>query len=116
MRGGDKKVTHARITLRELGSLLADQASPIDIPVGEAKAGDLVTIKGLTGYQFLSVDGAALLARPDLNTDRRKPVPTTPEMVVAINRRTSEATSDRDRHLAVLQNGARGVGQPFTTS
>src|ERR1700674_4767347 len=90
MGGGDKKVTRTRITLRELRSLLAAQAPVVDIPPGEAKAGDLVTIEGLDGHQFLSTDGEVLLARPDLNAARRKPVPTKAERVVAIIRRSSE--------------------------
>jgi superfamily II DNA or RNA helicase len=90
MRGRDKKVTNARITLRELRSLLAPEAPPLDIPSAEAKAGDLVTTKDVTGFQCLSVDGRVLLARPDLSLGRRKPVPTTAESVVAIYRRTTE--------------------------
>ena len=86
----DGKTTQAHITIRELRGLLAVEVPPMDIPPGEATAGDLVTIKGRPGHQFLSTEGGRLFARPDLNTVKRKPSPTEPDEVATILHRAAE--------------------------
>jgi len=80
----------ARITLRELRSLLAIQLPPIDIPAKDARPGDLVTIKDRSGYQFLAGKAGDLVAWPDLSAGQRKPSSTRVDKVAAIHHRTDE--------------------------
>src|SRR5258708_5972703 len=87
---GDKKARQARITLRNVGGLLEVELAPLEIPPGEARPGDLVSVANRSGYEFLSGKDGALLARPDLRAGERKPSATRIDQVVAIHHRTGQ--------------------------
>src|SRR5260370_10283459 len=87
---GDKKARQARITLRELRGLLEVELAPLEIPPGEARPGDLVSVANRSGHEFLAGKDGALLGRPDLLAGERKPTATRIDQVVAIHHRTGQ--------------------------
>ena len=113
----DDTAAHSHITLRELRDLLRVDPPAIDVRPDEARPGDLVTIKDLSGSRFLSLQKGVLVGRADLNADVRNPVPIKPESVVAIHHRAAEgdfviieslATPRLGRVEGIEHEGAQG--------